>query len=165
MRAFFVLAACLMLQACLTTTKPAFDELNSVAAGDAPALVAFVEAWEAKMGAEDSPRELITNKNRVHEIDGLVIVQEVRGEMADYYAVGLMGSRPVLCLVHDEKLDEIAARHGVTLEVKREEGNDDTMPAAMTADGTKEQLFKFVIDAYTDGMLTCQVPSPVIGQF
>ena len=69
----------------------------------------------------------------------------------------------LLCLVHDEKMDVIAARHGVTLEIKRDDDTDEMTPAQMNADGTTERLFAFVVDAYTDGLLICQAPSDLVG--
>ena len=145
-----------------TTSKPAFNATNSVSAGDSKLLVRFVEAWEASLPAESSPRELITDGARVHELDGIVIVEETRNGSADYYAVGLLGNRPVLCLVHDEKMDVIAERHGVQIEIKREDESDST-PAMMNADGTEEALYAFVIDAFTNGMLACQAPTELTG--
>jgi hypothetical protein len=163
MRGFILLVACLAMQGCLTTTKPAFDETNSIPAGDSPAMVAFVEAWEREVSKEDSPRELIENASLVHDMDGLVIVQEERGGKADYYAVGVIARRPLLCLVHDEKMDVIAERHGVELKVDRDEGSEESLPAPMTADGTKEALYAFVLDAFRNGLLACQIPSELTG--
>ena len=163
MRTFFLVLTCMALAGCLTTAKPVFDQTNSVAAGDSPTMVAFVEAWERELPNAQSPRELIENASRVHDMDGLVIVEETTGDSADYYAVGMLGPRPMLCLLHDDKMETVAARHGVSLKIERTEEMDEATPAPMTADGTKEALHAFVLDAFRGAGLVCQAASELVG--
>ncbi len=164
MRAIVLIVACLALAGCLKTTKITFDETNSMSAADSPILAKFIEAWGRELPNEGSPEVLIQNGNRVKEIRGVVIVQEASGDgTAEYYAVGLMGDRPAVCFVHDEKMDEVAERHGVKLEIDRSSSGDGDRPASMKADGEKAALYAFVVDAYSEGMLSCQAMTKLVG--
>lgn len=154
---------CLLLAGCLTTPRPVFDATNSVPAGESPAFMAFVNAWEARSGDGDSPRQLIGQGARVVELDGQALVQETKQDgTADYYLLGVMGTRPVSCLLKDKGMPELAASFGVTLEVDRDADSDPNLPAQMYADGPDAALDDFIRAAFTRGELNC-VAIPVGG--
>lgn len=148
----------LLLTGCLTTTKLTFTDDNSIRASQSKPLVRFVEAWERRYGAVDSPREVIDQNYRVLEIDGLVVVEESNGSVAEYYAIAMLGNRPVACFIHDSKLQEIADAHNVTLVIEREEDSQNHGPVPIKADGSAEELFTFVVDAFQNGTLACYAP-------
>lgn len=156
MQKLLILAACFMLAGCLTTTKPVFDDTNSVKAGASPAFVKFVAAWEAAKGTSDSPRGMIKDGKRVADLGGLIVVEDVKSNgRAEYIAVGLLGSRLMVCAGHDDKVKAIAGRHGVKVEISRSATDDKSMPAAVLADGTRAQLHAFVLDYFRSGTLVC----------
>lgn len=166
MRAIMAAMLCVALSGCLRTSEPVFDETNSIAAGEAPEFVSFVEAWEVMKPDSESPRTLIENGNRVHVMGNLVIVEERDGAVegnTDYYALSLVGGRPLVCLVHDEKIGVIAERNSVEIQVDRSEDMDDATPAPMLATGDKAALHAFVMDAFTNGLLMCYAPSALVG--
>ena len=53
--------------------------------------------------------------------------------------------------------------HGVSLKIDRTEDMDEPTPAPMKADGTKEALHAFVLDAFRNGGLVCQAASELLG--
>lgn len=158
MRVLFLLPI-LLLTGCLTTTKPTFTDENSIRASQSAALVSFVDAWEARYGLEDSPRAVIEQDLRVLDLDGMIVIEEPSGNaLAEYYSIGMMGNRPIACFVHDSQIQDIAEMHDVTVKVDREEGSNDPSPASIRADGSKEALFGFVVDAFQNGTLSCFAP-------
>lgn len=162
MRTVLHLIAVLALSGCLTTPRPVFNATNSVKAGDSPAFVRLVETWEAEMGAEESPREMITDGDRVVDLGGIIVIEDRWDSFAQYMAVAVMGKRVAVCLVHQTKIDQIAARHGVTVTLDRDGDADPTLPAQIKADGSDDALYAFVIDAFTDGLLICQAASKFV---
>ena len=159
---FGMLAALgLILSGCLTTTKPVFDQSNSIAAADSSALLAYVEAWERMSGPQDSPRALIEAGARVVEISGMIVVEERKESGAEYYSMALVGGRPMACFAHDAKMQEIADRHGVALTIDRDEDDSEMEPVAVKADGTKDALYGFVMDAFRVGTLSCTLPPDI----
>jgi len=149
----------LLLTGCLTTTKPAFTDENSIRASQSAVLVNFIDAWETRYGLEDSPRAVIEQDFRVLDLDGMIVIEEPSGSAgAEYYAIGMMGKRPIACFVHDSKIQSIAKTHDVTVTVDREEGSNETNPAPIRADGSASALFGFVVDAFQSGTLSCFAP-------
>lgn len=147
---------CLLLAGCLTTPRPVFDATNSLAAGESPAFMAFVESWERWVGEGDSPRELIEEGARVVEIDGQAVIEERRDDgRADHYLLGRMGGRPVSCVLNDRGIEVVAAKHGVTVTVERDPDSDPAMPAPIGADGTDAALNAFIRDAFANAALSC----------
>lgn len=148
------------LSGCLTTTKPVLNDTNSIAAGKSALFVAFVEAWDAKIpGADGSPRELIEQGVRVKEIGSHVLIQEAKDDGgADYYTVALFDGRPMMCMAHNEGIETIAARHGVTVTIEESDDAGPGAPSPMTADGTEAALFGFVMDVFGHGNIVCQMP-------
>ncbi len=150
------LLMCLLLAGCLTTPRPVFDATNSVAAGELPAFMAFVESWERWVGEGDSPRELVEAGARVIEIDGQAVIEDPQDDgSADHYLLGRMGGRPVSCVLNDRGIEGLAVRHGVTVTVERDPGSDPAMPAPIEADGTDAALVAFMRDAFANAALSC----------
>ncbi len=56
--------AAMLLGGCLSTPEPVFDETNSLPVGEIPEFIAFADAWESFVGADDSPREMIADGGR-----------------------------------------------------------------------------------------------------
>ena len=159
MRRLFAFIPVVFLCGCLTTTKSAFTPENSVVAGDSDRFLELVKVWEAKAGAKDSPKEVIKNEQRVVEINGQVIIEEVKGDgTAEYYSMGMIGDRPIACFVHDAQVDEVAERNGVSVESFRDEQSQDAGPVPIRADGDPKALDAFVRDAFQNGALACFVP-------
>ncbi len=158
MRVLFLLPI-LLLTGCLTTSKPAFTDENSIRASKSTILVSFIDVWEARYGPEDSPRAVVEQDLRVLDLDGMIVVEEPSGAAgAEYYSIGMMGNRPIACFVHDSQIQDVAEMHDVTVTVDREEGSNDPSPAPIRADGSAEALFGFVVDAFRNGTLSCFAP-------
>lgn len=146
----------LVLSGCLTTSKPVLTPENATPAGESPAFMAYVDAWEAAAGPEDSPREVANDGGLVVDLDGQILIQEIKpGGGAEYYSIGMMGGRPMACFAHDAEMQPIADRHGVTLKIDRDDDDDEIAPAPVHADGTVEALHAFVMDVFRTGTLTC----------
>lgn len=153
-----LLGAAALLSGCLTTGEPVFDETNSRPVGEIPDFLAFVEAWEGFGGAENSPRELIEEGARGVVVDGVPVVQD---GSATYFAVGTLGERPITCVVFaDARMEQVAAEHGVTVEIARREGMAlDDQPVPVEADGPKPALEAFVRDQFANERLACIAPA------
>ena len=173
MHRILAVMACMLLAGCLTTTKPVFDASNSIKAGDSKAFVAFVDAWEKRMGKKRSPRALIAMGARIVERGGMMIVEMQQGPKILYMAVGWMGKRQVACMVHHKGIEQMAKRHGVEAKAKgagsimsgmglppaksKEPKKDDDKPKLIEASGDKAKLHAFIMDAFDNGRLHCQV--------
>jgi len=152
-RVALALAALAALGGCLTTAKPVFDETNSRPLAEIPEFLAFADLWEGYVADGNSPRELAEAGERGIVIDGMVVVQE----HSDYYAMGIMGGRPISCVIYaDKNIEAVAAEHGVTIEVTQQEGvTRDDAPAQVDADGPPEALVAFIRDQFTNQRLAC----------
>ena len=152
-RIALALAAVSLLAGCLTTPEPVFDETNSKPLEEIPEFLAFADAWESFVAAGGSPRELIEDGGRGILIDDMIVVQEY----SDYYAFGILGGRPIACLVFaDNGIEAVAASHGVTVEVTTQEGaTRDDAPAQVDADGPPEALVAFIRDQFANQRLAC----------
>lgn len=149
----------LLLSGCLTTSKQAFTADNSIKASESRQLLAFVDAWEAKTNSSDSPRSIIDNDLRVIEMDGMVVIEEPKGNgSAEYYAVGMFGNRPISCFVHQAQVEEVADRNGVTIKIEQEGEEEQIGPVPMSADGDQPELNAFVRDVFANGSLACFTP-------
>jgi len=157
-----ILLACLLtLPGCLFTKEPVLDRTNSIAAGESPAFMDVVAAWEARYGTDASPREVVENGQRVLPVGDLVVIQEENDHMGStYYAAGILGERPIFCLLHDRDLTPIAERNGVVLEIEQREREVEEMPAMMGAEGSQADLLAFLKDAFANGALLCKMPGP-----
>jgi len=98
--------ATLLLSGCLSTPEPVFDETNSLPVGEIPEFIAFADAWDSYVARNGSPRELIAEGARGFVIDGIIVVQK----HSDYYALAMMGERPVSCLIYADDSIEAVAR-------------------------------------------------------
>ncbi len=161
--AFFAL--CLLLPGCLLTTQPVFNAQNSMAAAESPAFMRIVELWETEISLDTSPRELGSQGARVIELDGVVIVEDLSGGLPNHYALVPMGRRVAVCVVHHKEIETIGARHKVQLKVDRDQISDPTFPTLITADGTGQEMFNFVMDAFKEGLLICQSGSDTVRGF
>ena len=150
-------ALAVLLSGCLTAREPAFDESNSRPVGEIPEFLNFVEAWERFGTDNDAPREMIRNGARGLTMDGAVIVQQNGG----YVAVGTLGARPLTCVVFaDDRIEERAATHGVTLAVHNpRDMKRDHQPLSVTADGAPQALDEFIRDQFTNGRRACLAPA------
>ena len=148
-----------VLSGCLTTGKPVLTSDNSTLASESEAFKAYVEAWEQQAGPVDSPRGIIESQQRLFEVEGLMVIEEIKSTgTAEYYAVGMLGSRPVACFAHDAQIDEIAAPLGVTVDVQRDDKSDGVGPAPVFADGPKPALAAFVREVFKNGAIACFAP-------
>lgn len=151
------LAAAVLLSACLSTSEPVLDQTNSLPVGEIPQFIEVVEAWESFVGTDGSPRELIADGARGVMVDDILVVQE----NSDYYAMAVIGGRPVACFVHaDETIEEVAKAHGVTVEIDRSDTEymGTLGPKAVEADGPPEALLAFVRDQFANQALACTMP-------
>ena len=153
----FLVGVTVLLAGCLTTREPVFDESNSRALGEMPEFLAFVETWEGFGGTDGSPRELIEDGERGIVVDGITVVQEHE----DYFAVGTLGARPILCMVFaDDRMEQVAAEHGGEVEIQRREGMSlDDQPVPVRADGPRPALEAFVRDQFASQRLACIAPA------
>jgi hypothetical protein len=154
----FVLLAgmALLLTGCLSTKEPVFDETNSLPVGEIPEFIAFVDAWESFVGADDSPREMTAQGGRGIIVDGILVVQD----KAEYFAVAVVAGRPLACVIHaDEAIQAVAAKHGVTVELDNPEPGDlnSIGPVPVRADGSPEALMAFIRDQFTNQALACSM--------
>jgi hypothetical protein len=145
--------AALLLAGCLSTPEPVFDASNSRPVAEIPEFMAFVEGWESFGARDGSPRELIEDGARGIVVDGVVVVQE----NADYYAVTMMGQRPLMCVIYaDDSLPGVAAGHSVTVEVEKPADRSlDDGPVPVVADGPPEALVAFIRDQFANQRLAC----------
>jgi len=154
LRIVLIAVAALTLAGCLSTRDPVFDETNSDPVGEIPEFMAFVTTWEAFAGADDSPRELIEEGARGIVVDGILVVQE----RSDYYALAVLGQRPVSCMIYaDSGMPEVAAAHGVTVEIDApDDGRTlDEGPVPVVADGPQDKLLAFIRDQFANQRLAC----------
>jgi len=148
-----LVSAVLALGGCLSTPEPVLDATNSRAVGDIPEFMAYTDAWEEFVGTEGSPRELIANGERGIVVDGIVVVQE----NAEYFALAMMGGRPVSCVIYAEDIiGAVAESHGVTVEVITPEGkNINDAPVSVMAEGPTEALVSFIREQFANQRLAC----------
>jgi hypothetical protein len=149
--------ALLALCGCLSTPEPVFDASNSRAVGDIPEFMAFVDAWESFVGADDSPREMIADGGRGIIVDGVLVVQD----KAEYYAVSVVADRPMACVIYaDEYTGTVAAAHGVTVEIDRSDSGELGLlsPVPVKADGPTDALIAFIRDQFANQALACNMP-------
>jgi hypothetical protein len=146
-------SAVLALGGCLSTAEPVFDASNSRAVGEIPEFIAYAEAWEQFVGKKGSLRDLIDNGGRGIVVDGIIVVQE----NAEYYALAMMGGRPVSCVIYAEDIIQaVAEQQGVTVEVDIPEGKSiDDAPVTVRADGSTEALAAFIRDQFANQRLAC----------
>jgi len=144
--------AALLLGGCLSTPEPVFDETNSLPVGEIPEFIAFADAWESYVAKGGSPRGLIDEGGRGVVIDGLVVVQA-----AGYFALAVIGGRPVTCMIHaDDRIEAVAEAHGVTVEFDAPDDRSiDDLPVAVVADGPPEALAAFIRDQFANQRLAC----------
>ncbi|MEM6661987.1 MAG: hypothetical protein AAF666_07395 [Pseudomonadota bacterium] len=148
-----------VLAGCLTTKTQVFTLQNSIPAGESQLFMQVVEAWERHGKPQDSPREIAEKGERVVETAGIVIIQETkRNGTFEFYAVGMMGDRPMACFAHDAQVEPIAARHGVDVTIDRDDDADQIAPAPMQADGDAASLYPFIMDVFGSGTLSCFTP-------
>lgn len=152
-RFILALAVALVLPGCLTSKEPAFDATNSLPVGEIPEFLAVADAWEGYVTANGSPRELIAEGARGIVVDGIVVVQEHN----DYYAMAMMGGRPMVCVIYaQERIGDVAKAQGVTVEVAEpESGSIDDQPVNVTADGPRDALATFVRDQFANQRIAC----------
>ena len=146
--------AALLLGGCLSTKEPVFDASNSLPVGEIPEFIAFVDAWESFVGADDSPREMIADGGRGIIVDGILVVQDRAG----YYAVAVIAERPLACVIYaDQSIKTVAAAHGVTVEIDRSESEELGLlsPVPVEADGPPEALVAFIRDQFANQRLAC----------
>ncbi len=143
----------LLLGGCLSTKEPVFDASNSRPIGEIPEFVVFVETWENYAGKDGGPRQLIARGDRGVVIDGIVVVQE----HSNYYALAMIGERPVTCLIYaDDSIEAVAEAHGVTVEVNTPDDRSiDDAPVPVEADGPPEALVAFIRDQFANQRLAC----------
>ncbi|MEM7582871.1 MAG: hypothetical protein AAF560_05780, partial [Acidobacteriota bacterium] len=124
----------LVLAGCLNTKTKVLTEANSILAGDSALFMQVVEAWERFGKPEDSPRPLAEDGTRALETAGIVVLQEEKKNGAyEFYAVGMMGDRPMACFAHDAHIDVIARRHQIEVTVDRGDDANEIAPAPMSA--------------------------------
>jgi hypothetical protein len=145
--------AAMLLGGCLSTKEPVFDETNSLPVGEIPEFMAFADAWDSYVARNGSPRELIAEGGRGVVVDGIVVVQE----HSDYYALAMMGGRPLTCMIYaDGSIEAVAEAHGVTVEVdKSDDRSIDDGPVLVEADGPPEALVAFIRDQFANQRLAC----------
>ena len=153
LRVALLAGAALLLGGCLTTKEPAFDASNSTPVGEIPEFMAFVDGWEGFVGMDGSPRGLIDDGGRGIVIDGMVVVQE----RSDYYALAMLGGRPISCMIYaDDSMASVAEAHGVTVEIGEPDGRSiDDAPVPVEADGPQEALVAFIRDQFANQQLAC----------
>ncbi len=144
--------AVLLLGGCLSTPEPVFDETNSLPVGEIPEFIAFADAWESYVAKGGSPRGLIDEGGRGVVIDGIVVVQA-----EGYYALAVIGGRPVTCMIYaDDSIEAVAEAHGVTVEFDMPDDRSfDGVPVAVEADGPPEALIAFIRDQFANQRLAC----------
>jgi hypothetical protein len=143
----------LVLAGCLSTAEPVLDASNSRPVGDIPEFIAYVDAWEGFVGKKDSPRALITDGGRAIVVDDIIVVQE----NAEYFALAMMGGRPVSCVIYTEDIIQaVAEAQGVTVELDIEDGKGiNDAPVPVRADGSTEALVAFIRDQFANQRLAC----------
>jgi hypothetical protein len=149
--------AALLLGGCLSTKEPVFDASNSRPVGEMPEFIAFADAWESFIGAEDSPREMVADGGRGIIVDGILVIQDG----ADYYAVAVVADRPLSCVIHaDSSIEAVAEAHGVTVEVNHSDAEDLSalVPVPVRAIGPREALVAFIRDQFANQALACSMP-------
>lgn len=153
---------CLMLPGCLSTKTAVFDEGNSIRAGDSAELARIDAVARALLPDGDGGGPIAPPDDRVVELGGLVIVEErsSSGE-GEYFGYATLGPRPVICVAHDEKMQALADRHGVTVMIARSDDMKEEEPAGTLADGPKDKLYDFVIAAFAEGTLVCRAPPAI----
>ncbi|MGR3717778.1 MAG: hypothetical protein ACU0B1_13655 [Thermohalobaculum sp.] len=153
LRSALLASAALLLGGCLSTKEPVFDATNSLPVGEIPEFVAFAEAWDSYVAKGGSPRGLIDEGGRGVVIDGIVVVQE----HSDYYALAVIGRRPVTCMIYaDDSIEAVAEAHGVTIEVDTPDDRSiDDGPVPVEADGPPEALVAFIRDQFANQRLAC----------
>ena len=147
-------SAALLLGGCLSTKEPVFDASNSLPVGEIPEFIAFVDAWDSFVDPDDSPRKLIAEGVRGVVVDGNVVIQE----KSEYYAFGMLGGRPISCVIYaDDSIESFAAAHGATVEVDRSEAEvrGVLVPVPVAADGPPEALVAFIRDQFANQRLAC----------
>ncbi len=144
--------AALLLGGCLSTKEPVFDETNSLPVGEIPEFIAFADAWDSYVARNGSPRELIAEGARGFIIDGIVVVQA-----EGYFALAVIGGRPVTCMIYaDDSIEAVAEAHGVTVEFDMPDDRSfDGVPVAVEADGPPEALIAFIRDQFANQRLAC----------
>ncbi|HUS55369.1 MAG TPA: hypothetical protein VMY41_15370 [Thermohalobaculum sp.] len=157
LRCALLAGAALLLGGCLSTKEPVFDETNSLPLGEIPEFIAFVDAWENFVNADDSPREMIAEGGRGIVVDGILVVHD----KAEYFAVAMVAGRPLACVIHaDHTIEAVAAAHGVTVELDKSELGDPFPlgPVPVAADGPPEALMTFIRDQFANQALACTMP-------
>jgi len=149
----------LLLAGCLTTKTKVLTEENSILAGDSALFMQVVEAWEQFGKPQDSPRPLAEDGTRALETAGIVVLQEEKSNGTfEFYAVGMMGDRPMACFAHDAQIDVIAKRHNIDVTVDRGDDANEIAPAPISADGDAAALYDFIVDVFSGGTLSCFTP-------
>ena len=146
------LGAAVLLGGCLSTPEPVFDATNSLPVGEIPEFIAFADAWDSYVGKGGSPRGLIDEGGRGVVIDGFVVVQA-----EGYFALAVIGGRPVTCMIYaDDSIEAVAEAHGVTVEVDiPDDRSIDDGPVPVEADGPPEALAAFIRDQFANQRLAC----------
>jgi len=153
LRNVLLVGAALLLGGCLSTKEPVFDETNSLPVGEIPEFIAFADAWESFVAKGGSPRGMIDDGGRGVVVNGIVVVQE----HSDYYALAVIGGRPVTCMIYaDDSIEAVAEAHGVTVEVDQPDDRSiDDGPVPVEADGPPEALVAFIRDQFANQRLAC----------
>ncbi len=157
LRSALLAGAALLLGGCLSTKEPVFDATNSLPVGEIPEFIAFVDAWESFVGAEDSPREMIADGRRGIIVDGILVVQD----KTEYYAVAVIADRPLACVIYaDQSITTVAAAHGVTVEIDLSDSEElgSLYPVPVEADGPPDALIAFIRDQFANQALACSMP-------
>ncbi len=149
--------AAMLLGGCLSTPEPVFDETNSLPVGEIPEFIAFADAWESFVGADDSPREMIADGGRGIIVDGILVVQD----KTEYYAVAMIADRPLACVIYaDHSIVAVAEVHGVTVELDRSDSEELGLlsPVPVEAYGPPDALIAFIRDQFANQALACSMP-------
>lgn len=150
-----------LLSGCLSSTTPAFDETNSVAALDSPELRAIFMA----MGKDAAQDAAVSAEDRVMLLDGMVLLQnwDPLTRQYSYLGYALLDGRPAVCTPasRDGSAVEVAAAgYGVQADVADGDTGLADLPA-IAAEGEPAAMTAFIRDLFTNQPLACVVAPAV----
>ena len=149
--------ASVVLSGCLSSTTPAFDESNSVAALDSPELRAIFMA----MGKDPAQDTAVSAEDRVMLLDNMVVLQnwDPLTRQYSYLGYALFGGRPAVCTLASldgSAVEVAAAGHGVQADVANDGAGLTDLPA-IAAEGEPAAMSAFIRDLFTNQPLACAV--------
>ena len=149
--------AAVLTSGCLSSTTPAFDESNSIAALDSLELRLIFTA----MGKDPAEDAAISAEDRVAMFDGMVVLQNWNPLTRDYSYLGyaLFAGRPAICTPapRDGSAVEVAAAgHGVQANVVSV-GTGLTDLPDIAAEGEPAAISAFIQDLFRNQSLACVV--------